>query len=292
MLPANDEYTIDNKAGGLSDHYHARVTKFMNEHTGIQLPEAKRYLIEGRLRKCQRRLGFASLSDYLDYVFDASGGTLEQVNLIDALTTNKTDFYRELEHFKWLESIYIPELVRSKKIGWSEPLRVWSAGCSSGEEPYTISIVLNEVKANHPDFRFEILATDISQSSLDTARRGIYAHDRINPVPRVLRQKYFLRSANKKDNLVKMSHTLKRPITFEEYNLITGDFRFKQSFHLIFCRNVMIYFSKPDREKLIHRFIKVMAKEGIFFSGHSERIGDEVDAFKQMIPTVYRKHYG
>lgn len=273
----------------LSDRDHRRVAKFIEHTAGIQLPLSKRSLIEGRLRKRQRALGYRSLHEYLDFALDTAAGEDELIHLLDAITTNKTDFYREPDHFRFLRRHIQGELAPRRDAGWKRPLRVWSAGCSTGEEPYTLAMELMEARRDLPGFSFEIQASDISVTCLQTAQKAVYAHQRIEPVPMELRKRYLMRSRDKSRNLVQMGPELREKISFRSFNLLTDSYDFKSRFDIIFCRNVMIYFSNEDRLQIAQRFAHALGSNGLLFIGHSETLTDRASGFQQLVPTIYRK---
>ena len=273
----------------ISESDHRRVAEYIKQAAGIQLPASKRYLIEGRLRKRQRILGYKDLKTYLKFVFESKQGQEECVNLIDAMTTNKTEFFREPEHFNFLHEQIITKLAQLRELGWKRPLRIWSAGCSSGEEPYTIAMVLAEAQRQFPGLRFEITATDISPSVLKIAKGATYPHERIEPVPMLLRKRYLLKSADKSKNLVRMATEIQQHIKFSEFNLLNDSFSFSRPYDLIFCRNVMIYFSHEDRIALARRFAGSLSSNGYLFIGHSETLNESSEHLRQQVPTVYQK---
>lgn len=273
----------------LSDRDFKRVVLYIETTAGIQLPDAKRYLVEGRLNKRLRTLGYNDFSDYLDYALETPEGQKELDELVDAITTNKTDFYREKDHFDFMQTHIIEPLATQRDIGWKRPLRVWSAACSSGEEPYTLAIELKEAQRRYPGFKFEIIASDISRSSLKTAKQGIYPEERIQPVPLTIRQRYFLRGRDAYQGTVKMDKELRETIQFGVFNLLSGNFSSVGYFDLIFCRNVMIYFSHEDRRKLINDLISALNPGGYLFVGHAESLNGLSHEIAQQIPTVYRK---
>ncbi|MFM2484612.1 CheR family methyltransferase [Celerinatantimonas yamalensis] len=268
----------------LHDRDHKRLALFIDKVAGIQLPAHKRSLIESRLRKRLLATGRDQFKTYLDWALSDTG---EQVMLIDALTTNKTDFFREAGHFEFLMQYLQQRLV-------SEPhkarYRFWSAGCSSGEEPYTLAMVLQNIKEDYPHFNYSIEATDISPSVLATAQQGIYHHSLVQPVPIAYRKKYLLRKKNKQLDLVKVSPELKRNICFESFNLVTGNFATMGEFDGIFCRNVMIYFSQAQRQIIITQFAQALSPQGLFFIGHSEGLSGQQFGLNSLIPTVYQKN--
>jgi len=265
------------------------VAEFIGKEVGIQLPMSKHKLVEGRLRRRLVALGFTDFKSYLKHVLESPEGELEKMQLIDVITTNKTNFYRESNHFDYLETDAVAELVKTAKAEERKELHFWSAGCSSGEEPYTLSIVLNEIAFQRRDFAFDILATDISQKCLHAASRGVYTERQIEVVPLELRKKYFLRSRNASESLVQMGQQLRERINFKTLNLMDNDFDMDQKKDAIFCRNVMIYFNNELREALVARFEKQLVKGGYLFVGHSESLNGIKTTLEQVSPMVYKK---
>lgn len=265
----------------LKEADHRRVAVFVDQHAGIQLPAQKRNLIETRLRKRQRALGFDSLTDYIDFALDLNQN--EHVLLIDALTTNKTEFFRERDHFDVLVEYVRHQIPRT--ITREKPLDCWSAGCSSGQEPYTIAMVLRHMLLED----FLIWATDISVSVLERARKAVYPHREADAISLDYRKKYLLRSKDKPSDLIKMSSDIRRHVQFSEFNLVSGNFRSLRPFDVIFCRNVMIYFDSRQRHKIIRQFHSVLRPGGLLFIGHSETITADLFGFRQLVPTVYVK---
>ncbi len=281
--------TVQNMQPSLSERDLKRLREYVHHEVGIQLPESKQTLVEGRLRKRLRELGFTDYKEYLDYVLGSREGQHERLHLIDVLTTNKTDFFREPDHFQYLTQTSLVELEKILGAQGRRELAIWSAGCSSGEEAYTLAIVLNESIRQHPKLKFSILATDISKTVLQTARAGIYPENRIEPVEMMLRQKYFLRSENPAEALVRMGPELRRKIKFGSLNLIARSFGLQQKMDVIFCRNVMIYFNSEIREALVQRFEQQLIPGGYLFVGHSESLNGLSTGLKQVAPMVYRK---
>jgi len=265
------------------------VAEFIGKEVGIQLSASKHTLVEGRLRKRLRKLGFNGFKAYLDHVLNTLEGKNERLHLIDAITTNKTDFFREPEHFRYLVEKALPEIEKKRQLDGRRELSFWSAGCSSGEEAYTLSMVLNEAAERHRGLKFNVLATDISKSCLTTARNAIYPERRIDPVPMPLRKKYFLRSSDSTEELVQMGPELRNPIQFGSLNLIANSFGLSQKMDVIFCRNVMIYFNNSIREQLVRRFEQQLIPGGYLFVGHSESLNGLENGLEQVAPMVYRK---
>jgi chemotaxis protein methyltransferase CheR len=273
----------------LSDRDLRRVAHYIGAEVGIQLPPSKRSLVEGRLRKRMRRLGFHRYRDYLDFALESAEGAAERIHLVDVVTTNKTDFFREPEHFHYLVQQALPALERSWLEGRRRELAVWSAGCSSGEEPYTLAMVLCETAERRPGLRFSILATDISGRAIATAQRATYPEARIAPVPMALRQKYLLRSRDGRQGLVRMGPELRQRVRFGRLNLMARDFHLDRPMDIIFCRNVMIYFNPSIREALVARFENQLAPGGYLFVGHSESLSGLHTELRRLSAAIYRK---
>lgn len=266
-----------------------RVADFIGDKVGIQLSMDKQKLVEGRLRRRLTALKLPDFESYLNHTLDSYEGENEQLQLVDVITTNKTHFYREPQHFDYLESTAIVEMEKMLTTESRESLNFWSAGCSSGEEPYTLSIILNELRAKRRSFNFNILATDISHSCLTTANRGVYTERQAEAIPLELRKKYLLRSRNSADDLVQMGEALRKTVQFESLNLMDKQFNVAQKMDAIFCRNVMIYFNNKLREELVERFENQLVKGGYLFVGHSESLNGHEHNLKQVSPMVYRK---
>lgn len=275
----------------LSDKDRQRVAAFIEHEVGIQLPASKHSLVETRLRKRQRALGMGSLSEYIDYVLLMQDGLDERLHMVDVLTTNKTDFYREPFHFEYLlEQMKL--LHRTRPWNSARPFKIWSAGCSSGEEPYTMAIELSEFQRQFTDFKFQITATDVSVSCLQKAKRGVYTHARIEPIDLPLRKRYLLRSRASNENLVRLAPEIRDKIEFKFFNFLASDFnQYTSQFDVIFCRNVMIYFNNEDRSVILRNFANCLKKDGMLFIGHSETLPDGLNMYKRLRPTIYQSHY-
>ncbi len=272
----------------LSEHELKRVSDFIGNEVGIQLPMAKRTLVESRLSKRLRVLGFNDFKSYLDHTLESADGALEKLQLIDVLTTNKTSFYREPDHFDYLVNHAVPAIVKKNGNNRQE-IKVWCAGCSTGEESYTLSIELNEMSTAHNKLPFNILATDISHSCLSKASRGVYTERQAESIPLELRKKYLLRSRNSDEALVQMGPQLRQRIKFKSLNLMDERFDAPKNMDVIFCRNVMIYFNNELREGLVKRFESHLVKGGYLFVGHSESLNGIKTTLEQVAPMVYQK---
>lgn len=270
----------------LTEKDRQRIARFVESNIGVQCPASKHSLVESRLRKRQKALGFSSLKHYIDFALEAQEGEQERIHLLDTLTTNKTDFYREIEHFHFLRRSLEARLAASHS---RAAVRFWSAGCSTGQEPYTLAMEILEMQQRFSHFRAEILATDISVSCLQTAKRAIYPHETVEPVPLAVRKKYLLRSNKSGRDLVQMDAPVRKLVQFQTLNLLHDDFRKNGTFDYIFCRNVMIYFSNSDRESIIKRFAASLKPGGILFIGHSENLVGNKLEFSRVQPTVYQR---
>lgn len=272
----------------LSENELKRVSDFIGAEVGIQLPMAKRTLVESRLSKRLRELGFENFKTYLDHTLNSADGKLERLQLIDVLTTNKTSFYREPDHFDYLVSHAVPAIMEQNS-GSRHEANIWCAGCSTGEEPYTLSMELNEMAIGRDSVAFNILATDISHSCLSKASRGIYTERQAESIPLDLRKKYLLRSKNSSESLVQMGPKLRQRIKFKSLNLMEERFDVPKNMDVIFCRNVMIYFNNDIREALVDKFESHLVKGGYLFVGHSESLNGIKTTLVQVAPMVYQK---
>jgi len=266
----------------LKDSEFRELTGYMKANYGINLIE-KKLLVEGRLSNIVAEKGFNNFSDYLKYVFKDTSGN-EIIVLINKLTTNHTYFMREFEHFDYFRDTIMPYLESSAKI---KDLRIWSAGCSSGEEPYTLAMLIADYFGNQGSmWNTKILATDISENVLQIAEKGIYTQEAVKTIPKYWRLKYF----NKiEDNNYQIISTIRNEIIYRKFNLMTDIFPFKKKFHVIFCRNVMIYFEPKTKMELIKKFYDMTEIGGYLFLGHSESVNKNDTNYKYIMPAVYRK---
>ncbi|HDH05493.1 MAG TPA: chemotaxis protein CheR [Nitrospirae bacterium] len=287
----NDNSYMNTFKAALSERDFKRLSKFIHSECGIKMPDSKKTMLESRLQKRLRRLKLASFTEYCDYLFSPQGIENELVHMIDVVTTNKTDFFREPGHFDYLAQKALPELIAVHGAGIRKELMVWSAGCSTGEEPYTLAIVLSEFAERCPGFKFRylILATDISTEVLEKAKHGIYEHDKVNPLPPGMKKKYLLRGKNKSSGLVRIAPDLRSNVRFRRLNFLEGDFGMREHMDIIFCRNVIIYFDRPTQEKLLSRFCSHLGPGGYIFMGHSETLHGMNLPLLQVAPTIYRK---
>jgi len=270
----------------LGNNEFEKISRLVYEVCGIDLHEGKRELVKTRLIKRLREGNFRSFSDYCKFV-STREGTDELVAMIDSISTNLTSFFREDKHFEKMRLIIAQRLQAMDGRRGRLKLRVWSAGCSTGEEPYTISMVLKEIAFSQP-VDFSLWATDISTRVLKTAVTGIYPQERIQKIPPELVRKYFLKGKGSWEGYYRVKAELKQHIEFARFNLkesLPG----RERFDMIFCRNVMIYFDKDMQRELVGRFYNCLAEGGYFFVGHSESLTGLNHQYKYIEPSVYRK---
>nr|WP_320050036.1 protein-glutamate O-methyltransferase [uncultured Desulfuromonas sp.] len=265
-----------------------RLSRYIYQELGITLSEKKKTMLTGRLSKRIRALRLGSITDYCDFLFSDEGQALERVHLFDVITTNKTDFFRESNHFDYLTQNILPGW--QQRLSTSRSFKIWSAGCSSGEEPYTMAMVLEDYanKQSTRSFDYEIIATDISTKVLDHAKQAIYHSDRIQPVPMEMRSRYLLRSKDRNNPLVRIAPVLRKKIRFGRLNFMDADFSLPHQMDVIFCRNVIIYFDKETQERLVCKFCRKLQPGGFLFLGHSESLHGFNVPLTQVAPTVYQ----
>ncbi|ACZ13003.1 Protein-glutamate O-methyltransferase [Sulfurospirillum deleyianum DSM 6946] len=258
---------------------------FIYEHIGISLGDHKIYLVQARLAKRVKALGLESFGAYYDFlVADQSGVEFEYLSSL--ISTNVTSFFREAKQWEYLKS-YLPTLLEKKE----GKLRIWSAACSSGEEPYSIAMFLKEYLPRDKTYDIKILATDVSSKVLKMAMRGVYTSKACANLDTHYLKSYFSEHPHESQRLYHVSPSLKQMIVFREFNLVTGDYRLLESvrFDIIFCRNVMIYFDKPTQNRLVERFYTLLGKEGYLFIGSSEALTDMKKGFYSKSASIYQK---
>jgi chemotaxis protein methyltransferase CheR len=263
-----------------------QLRDLIHNRFGINLTEQKRSLLVGRLQKLMRSLNLATFSDYYDYLKkDKTEGALGE--LVDLISTNHTYFNREKEHFEFFSQVALPQVIESLRKQNRKDLRIWCAGCSTGEEPYTLLMLMMEHLGNeYSSWDAGILATDISDRALTGAKRGSYASDRVSQLPEKLWRKYFTPCGNEE---MMVTDKLKKEATFRRFNLMNTTFPFKKPFQMIFCRNVMIYFDQPTRDALVNRYHRCTEPGGYLFIGHSETLGRNQTLYNYIKPALYQK---
>lgn len=260
-----------------------QLSDYIKENYGIRLKEEKQALLTGRLYKVLLENNFNNFSEYYNYVIEDKTGNAANT-LINKITTNHTFFMREAEHFYYFKDKVLPYL---KKVDKNKDLRIWSAGCSSGEEPYTLAMIIDEFLGKDKVFwDAKVLATDISENVLNTAVNGIYRNDDIEVLPAAWKLNYFTKYDNVNSILM---DKIRNEIVYRKFNLMDNIFPFKRKFHVIFCRNVMIYFDAKTKAELIDKFYDMTERGGYLFIGHSESINRGETRYKYVMPAVYRK---
>ena len=273
----------------LTDIDFEKITRLVYEQSGINLHKGKKELVKARLGKRLREGKFGSFRDYYRYV-TTEKGVNELVAMIDSISTNLTSFFREESHFHRLRKV-VPEMMKVAGNGHCVPnLSIWSAGCSTGEEPYSLAITLKETIKNR-NCNLKILATDISTRTLRTAVDGVYPTEKTKKIPPLLLRKYFQIGQGRWDRYYRVKKDLKDSVEFMKFNLmeIPAFHAFNDSFDIIFCRNVMIYFDKETQDSLVNRFYDCLKEKGYLFVGHSESLTGLTHRFKYIEPSVYRK---
>lgn len=267
-----------------------RIATLIGDHVGIRLPPAKRLMVEGRLRKRVRTLNLASLHAYGDYLFRQDGLEGELPFLINAVTTNKTDFFREAEHFELMQRLLVPDLLSRRAKEHNRLLKVWSAASSTGAEAYTIAMVLADMAAQQHNFRFSVLGTDISTDVLEQGRRAVYPAEMVAPVPQGMQSRYlmFARRPGIRPE-VRIVPELRRLVQFQRLNLMSKNYAIDRDVDMIFLRNVLIYFDKSDQAAVISRLIEHLRPGGYLLLGHSESMVGTSIAMRQVAPAVFQK---
>lgn len=273
----------------ISGRDYARLRELIYSEAGIHLGTERKTMLEVRIKKRLKVLGLYSYGEYCDYLFGHEGLKEEITHLIDVVTTNKTDFFREPGHFDFLVEKALPEL--AERINGRQFV-IWSAGCSTGEEPYTMAIVLSEYAQTHPGFRFRILASDISNIVLAKAELGVYTNDVAEPVAQALRRKYFMRSREPGSQKVRVVPELRRSIEFRRLNFMDADYGLSEKVDAVFCRNVIIYFDRPTQERILLKLSNCLVPGGFMFVGHAETLHDMNLPLVPVAPALYRRVNG
>ena len=275
----------------LTDREYQEIAQFVHKTAGINLLDGKKELMRTRLTKRIRALKFNNFKTYFKHVMSDQTGE-EIVFLLDALATNLTSFFREPQHFQFMAKQYLPELEKRRKAQNSRRLRIWSAACSSGEEPYTVAMVVLD---KNPYFGqggdFKILGTDISTKVLTMAKQGLYGPERVKDIPPQMLQKYFNRiDTDRGEKMYKVTDQMRHTVAFQRFNLM-DPLPFKGPFDLIFCRNVMIYFDKETIASLVDKCYKILAPGGYLFIGHCKSLSGFKHPFTYRAPCIYLKAY-
>jgi len=260
-----------------------QLTEYIKSNYGIHLKDEKQSLITGRLHLVLQQLNFNSFTEYFKYVVSDKSGKAAHT-LIDKITTNHTFFMRETKHFELLKEKVLPLLAKTVK---DKDLRIWSAGCSSGEEPYTLVMLMDEFFGSQKMFwDTKVLATDISSRVLDIAVSGVYPNESLAALPSHWKLNYFKRGT---DDMSIVVDKIRNEVIFRKLNLMEETFPFRRKFHVIYCRNVMIYFDAATKMELVRKFYECTEPGGYLFIGHSESLDRDKTKYKYIMPSVYRK---
>jgi len=279
---------IHNSSISMNKRTFDRFSAFIQSRLGIKMPSSKKTMLQTRLLKRLKPLGMTCYKDYYDYLFTPEGKQNELQNMIDVITTNKTDFLREPTHFDYLVETVLPELLAARNGTPHKKISMWSAGCSTGEEPYSIAMMVMEFLSAYPAYRPSILATAISRRVLRRAANAVYDHARIECLPMALRKKYLLRKKGE-NNQVRIAPMLRSLITFHQLNFLEPNFRLSEKMDVIFCRNVLIYFERETQYQVLKSICRHLKPQGHLFVGHSETLHGLDLPLVQVKSTIYQK---
>jgi len=284
-MPSNIFKTIE--LTELSSLEFSKLSNYIYSNYGIKMPIEKRIMLQSRLQKRLRALNIKSFKEYIDYLFNSSNSDSEIIHMMDVVSTNKTDFFRESQHFTFIYDEVLPE--QYNKIGLGAKLKIWSAGCSSGEEVYTLAIIINDWVTKNNIGDYFILGSDISTKVLDSAINAVYPETKITEIPIETKRKYFLKSKDKTKKQVRIISEIRQKVSFVRLNLMMENYPIHEMFDIVFCRNTLIYFDKETQTQVIEKLLKKLKTGGYFFIGHSESIFDRDLPLKQIKPTIYKK---
>ncbi|MCA0359216.1 MAG: chemotaxis protein CheR [Proteobacteria bacterium] len=262
-----------------------RLAVFIHDYSGIKMPGNKKTMLEGRLRRRMRVHGYDNVNDYCRFLFEEHGLDTETVHLIDAVTTNKTEFFREPVHFTYLEQTLLPRLAKAGR----REIKVWSAAASTGAEPYTLAMVLDAFCREQRGLDYTVFATDICTEVLAQALDGRYPDAMIDPVPEGFRRRYVRQSRDASRREVRIAPSLREKVLFGRLNLMEEDYPLDQDMDIIFCRNILIYFDKATQAKVLSRLCRHLRPNGHLFLGHSESIVGLDLPVRQVANTVFQR---
>ena len=268
----------------LTDEQFDKLSKYITSRYGIKLPAVKKVMLQTRLRK---RLTFLGLDDYGQYIEYLNKNEKENEFLIIEVSTNKTDMFREEEHFNFIKNEYLPEYIKENLV--DRKLKIWSAGCSSGEEVYTIAITIEEFIRTNKPLNYSVFGTDISTKVVKKANSGIYKEIIIADIPFDIKKRYYLRSKDKVESKVRVKSFIRNKVDFASLNLMDKEYKTPEIYDIIFCRNVLIYFDKELQEVVISRLLQRLRKGGLLFIGHSESLLGMDLPVEMIKPTLFRK---
>lgn len=293
MVQDKEKINVEETCSGsavstMSDYEFSLFSTMIYNRLGIKMPYSKKLMLISRLLKRLRSLGMTTFREYYDYLSSEKGMPEEFNRMIDAVTTNKTDFFREPDHFNMLVKNVLPELEVSEIFNERKAIHLWSAGCSTGEEAYTLAMVLSEYFSETGN-KFSILATDVSMRVLQSGSEAIYPESVIHPIPVPMRKKYLMRGTGEKNGLFRIVPDLREKVCFRQMNLMNSEFNIGDQMDIIFCRNVIIYFDKETQIRLFSKIYNHLVPGGYLFIGSSETLYGVNNDFIPAGPTVYRK---
>ncbi len=277
---------INSTYGKFTDKDFKNLSDFIYSNYGINLYPNKKILVKSRLLKRLKVTGIKSYSEYCDFVLNHDTDRLELVEMINQISTNKTDFFRESKHFDFLSNMLTDKFLNNPV---KQDITLWSAGCSSGEEPYTIGMVLENIKETKSNFNYQIFASDISTDVLKHASRAIYSYSVVNQIPQSFRSKYLLKSKDKLREHIRITAKLRNRVEFFRYNLLNPKSAIKNPVDIIFCRNTLIYFDRQTQEKVVKKLLNSLKKSGYLFLGHSESLINMKLPLLQVGTSIYQK---
>jgi chemotaxis protein methyltransferase CheR len=270
----------------LSPKNFRRLAELIHSYSGIKMPPTKRTMLEGRLRRRMRATGIPDLNAYCAFFFDGGGLETELVHLMDAVTTNKTEFFREPAHFDFLRDRGLAALRRNNR----RTIKAWSAACSTGAEPYTLAMVIEEhLREEGARTNYSVLCTDLCTEVLNEALMGVYPAGMIQPVPHELRRRYLMRPRDRDRGVVRIAPELRARLQFARLNLMDEAYPVEDDMDMVFCRNILIYFDKPTQAKVLQRLCGHLRPGGYLFLGHSESVVGIDLPVKQIANTVFQR---
>ena len=273
------------EAGTIAIEDYEFIRRLVYDRSRINLGPNKAELVRSRVQKRLRALGMENFQSYCR-LLESAAGEEEMTALLDVISTNVTDFFREVQHFDFLEAIVLPEWHR--KTGSRLPFRVWSAACSSGEEPYSIAILLSEYGRTHRALDWSVTATDISTRMLTAAEQAVYRSDRVKLPDSEWLARYFQKGVGAREGFYRVKPGPREHVDFRHLNLFHWPYPFTEKFDVIFCRNVMIYFDRDTQQQLVPRLAEQLTPGGHLFVGHSESLIGIGRSLKSVQPSVYR----
>ncbi|MGL1891689.1 MAG: protein-glutamate O-methyltransferase CheR [Spirochaetaceae bacterium] len=264
----------------------SKIQNYIGDTIGINIPLTKKLMVETRLLKRLKALKMTNYDEYTKYLFSKEGQSIEIPRFIDCITTNKTDFFREEDHFDFLVKNVYPDLI--KKFRFKE-INLWSAAASTGVEAYTIAMITDNYLLNYSGINFNILASDISEQVLNIGKRAVYSIEDCKPITGIFKKRYCLISKDKEKPTVRIKKYLRQKVNFNIINLIDDNYEIEKLYHVIFLRNVMIYFNMETQLSILKKLYKYLHPEGYLFLGHSEKVPESLSLFKRVGPSIYVK---